>query len=260
MQSIGYGIIMPVYCGAHLLVSPTALSDSSQLQESIRPRHHPTLSALPWSIMCGYILPAAMMSIPWFSPKFHQYLVAVWQVSPVWIVALQYVFSRVSRFHPSPRQLSSVSGLEILDQVYRFAFVLASLTHYIALGVVALRCFPARTAGPGGHAVTFQEVFRSFNFRSGAQISDMVQGAHGFFQYDQYLGSIAAILWATTLRFNVRNKSMSARQWAHLAFEIVAYTLVAGPTGSLLMLLWARDVQVTEAEVHMEHGVSKSST
>ena len=243
MQSIGYGIIMPVYCGTHLFISPTALCNPSQLRKSVRLRDHIILSTLPWSITCGYILPAAMMSIPWFSPNVHQYLVAVWQVFPVWIATLQYIFSRASRFFLSPRQLFYVTGIESLDHVYRFAFVLASLTHYITLGVIAWQCFPAPTAASGGHAVTFQEVFLPSNFRTKARISDMVQGAHGFFQYDQYVGSIAAILWAMTLRFNVRDKSMSTRQWAQLAFEIVAYTLVAGPTGAFLMLLWTRDVR-----------------
>ena len=86
----------------------------------------------------------------------------------------------------------------------------------------------------------------------------MVQGAHGFFQYDQYVGSTAVIIWAMTLRFNVRGKSMSARQWVQLASEVVGYVMVAGPTGALVMLLWIRDIEAIDAEVH-KNGEKKTS-
>jgi hypothetical protein len=215
--------------------------------------------------MFGYILPSVMMSLPWFSPKVHQYLVAVWQVFPVWIVTLQYVFGKASWFFLSPQQFTSRTSriyeidLESLNQAYRFAFALATLTHYITLGLIALvQWFPALIAVFDGHAVTYQDVFLPPNFRTRAQISDMVQGAQNFFQYDQYVGSIAAIIWATTLRYNLRNKFMSAMQWVQLAFEIIGYTMVAGPTGALVMLLWNRDIQAVEAEVHM-NGAKRMS-
>lgn len=266
MQSIGYGIIMPVYCGVHLLLSPTALGDPSQLQKSVRPRDDLALSTLPWSILWGYILPATMMSLPWFSPKVHQYLVAVWQVFPVWIVALQYLFSKTSRFFLSPQQRTPKTteicaiNFKCLNQVYHFAFTLATLTHFITLGLIAwAQWFPTMISKSDGYAVTFQEVFLPSNFRTRARISDMVQGAHNFFQYDQYVGSMAAIIWAMTLRCNIRNEVMSTRQWAQLAFEIFGYIMVAGPTGALVMVLWTRDIQVTEARVHM-HEMRKASS
>jgi uncharacterized membrane protein len=143
--------------------------------------------------------------------------------------------------------------LERLNQAYRFAFALATLTHYIALGIIALvQWFPAPIAAFDGHTVTYQDVFLPLNFRTRAQISDMVQGAQNFFQYDQYVGSIAAIIWATNLR--LRNKCMSAMQWAQLALEIIGYRIVAGPPGTLVTLLWNRDIQAVEAEVLMNHG------
>ena len=78
----------------------------------------------------------------------------------------------------------------------------------------------------------------------------MARGAHVFFQYDQYAGSIAAVIWATTLRYNVSNRSLSARQWLEIAVEMVVCSAVAGPTGALVMLLWQRDIQAMEAEGH----------
>jgi hypothetical protein len=43
-------------------------------------------------------------------------------------------------------------------------------------------------------------------------------------------------------------------QWAQLAPEIVGYSLIAGPTGALFMLLWNRDIQAVEGEVQMNHA------
>jgi hypothetical protein len=217
MQNIGYGIIMPVHCPTDLLISPTASSEPSQLRESVRPRDDPTLSTLLWSIMFSFILPAAMMSLPVFSSKVHHYLIAVWQAFPFWIITLQYIFGKASWFFPSPHHLTSrasgiyATDLERLNQAYRFAFALAILTHCIALGIIALVLwFPAPIAAFDSHTFTYQDVFLPLNLRTRAQISDMVQGAQSSFQYDQYVGLIAAITWAATLRSNLRNKSMSA--------------------------------------------------
>lgn len=249
---------MPVYCGVHLLVSPTALSDPSQLRNSIRPRDDLTLSTLPWSILCGYILPATMMSIPYTSPKCHQYLVALWQVYPVWIVTFQFLFHKAFRFFSIPQRLkiktSCIGALdsEGMNHAYRFAFALAALTNCITLGLIfSVQWFPTPIAASNGHTITLKEVFVPSNFRIESQISDMVQGAHGFFQYDQYVGSSAIIIWAMTLRFNERNGFMSARHWVQLAFEIFGYILVAGPTGALVMLLWTRDIQAMDSKAHM---------
>ena len=51
---------------------------------------------------------------------------------------------------------------------------------------------------------------------------------------------------------------MSARQWVQLASEVVGYAVVAGPTGALAMLLWIRDIEAIDAEVH-QIGVKKTS-
>ena len=265
MQSIGYGIIMPTYCGVHLLMSPTASSEPSRIHKSVHPRGDPTLDTLPWSILCGYILPAVMMSLPCFSPTVHQCLVAVWQVFPVWILTLQYIFGKASCLVRGPRQsISRTSGTymtdrESLNQVYRFAFTLATLTHCITLGLIGLvQYFPALMPTSSGHAVTIQDVFLPPNFWTRTQISDMVQGAHGFCQYDQYVGSIAVIVWAMTPRFNVRGKSMSAREWVQLASEVVGYGMVAGTAGALVMLLWVRDIEAMNGEGD-RNGVKKTS-
>lgn len=187
---------MPVHCATDLLISPTQLSEPSQLPESVRPRDDPTLSTLPWSIIFDFIIPAAMMSIPVFSSKVHQYLVAVWQAFPVWIITPQYIFSKASWFFPNPHHLTSrTSGIYATDvarrkQAYRFSFALAILTHCIALGIIALvQWFPAPIAVFESHTVTYQAVFPPLTFRTRAQISDMVQDARSSSQYDQYTGS-----------------------------------------------------------------------
>ena len=195
-----------------------------------------------------------MISLPCFSPKVHQYLVAAWQVFPVWIVILQYMFSRASWFVSSPRKMNSkpghlhAVGFESLDRLYRFAFALATLTHCVTLGLITVvQWFAGLVTTSNDHTVTFKEVFLPPNIWTGDQVSNKVQGAQGCFQYDQYVGSTSAIIWATNLR-NMCNKSLSDRQWAQLAFEIVGCSAVARPTGALVMLLWKRDVQAMEAE------------
>ena len=169
IQSIGYCIIIPVYCGVHLLISPTALGDPSRLRKSVRLRDDLTLSlsTLPRSVTGGYIFPAIMMSLPFSSPKIHQYLVAAWQVFPIWIVILQYIFGKVTWLFPRPRKMRSKAGdlyaanCESLNRSYRFAFALANLTHCVALGsITVVQWFPCLLpASNNGHTVTFKGVF-----------------------------------------------------------------------------------------------------
>ena len=141
------------------------------------------------------------MSLRCFSPKVHQYLVAGWQVFPVWIVILQYMFGRASGLLSSPREMNSKPGhlhavdFESLDRLYRFAFALATLTHCINLELITVvQWFPGLVTTSNDHTVPFKEVFLPPITWTEDRVSNIVQGAHDCFQYDRYVGSTSAIM------------------------------------------------------------------
>jgi len=70
---------------------------------------------------------------------------------------------------------------------------------------------------------------------------NMAIGILNFFQYDQYVGSTAAIVWAATLWVKARKQAMSLKNWLWLAGEIFGISILAGPGAAFVYLLWNRD-------------------
>jgi hypothetical protein len=73
---------------------------------------------------------------------------------------------------------------------------------------------------------------------------NMAVGILNFFQYDQYVGSTAAIVWAVALRIKARKQAMSLESWLWLAGEIFGIAFVTGPGTALVSLVWNRDEMV----------------
>ncbi|XMA12749.1 hypothetical protein WAI453_005540 [Rhynchosporium graminicola] len=90
-------------------------------------------------------------------------------------------------------------------------------------------------------ALTFQNVFIPPPFWSREPMANMAVGNQTFFQYDQYVGSTAAIVWATTLWIKARKQNMTLNNWLWLAGEIFGISIVAGPGAAWVSLIWNRD-------------------
>ena len=69
----------------------------------------------------------------------------------------------------------------------------------------------------------------------------MAAGIQNFFQYDQYAGSTAAIVWASTLWIIARKEAMTLNKWLWLAGEIFGISIVAGSGAAWMSLIWNRD-------------------
>jgi len=78
----------------------------------------------------------------------------------------------------------------------------------------------------------------------------MAQGAQNFLQYDQYIGSTAAITWAIALHYNSTGGSMSTHRWAWLVLEVWCVSWISGPAGALVTLMWNRDERIIEDDSH----------
>ena len=245
---------MPLYAISHLLNSPTATTVSPVLAHAIRVRDMVFVETLASSITVGFILPSILMAIPLFSPVLHQWLVGFWQGSPVWIILLQYAFKlRSLKLGPPTREedLSSkherntvscrIGESKTLRGAYLFAFGVSAATHLATFGI-----FGARQLFPSFFSTTlnFHDVFLPPMFYSRAHMENMAIGIQNFFQYDQYVGSAAALVWAVALHCNSWEKRMTWRHWMWLLGEILGVGLIAGPGGALISLMWNRDERI----------------
>ena len=245
---------MPLYAIAHVLISPTATTISPLLANAVRMRDLTFVETLAPSIIIGNILPSILMAIPVSSPVLHQWLGGFWQGFPVWIILLQYAFTLRSprsshatrEDDPSSDCEQNTVGIRIgetkaLHGAYAFAFGVSAATHLATFGIFGARKFFPSLFSP---TLNFRDVFLPPIFYSRAHMKNMAIGIQNFFQYDQYVGSTAALVWAVTLHCNSRKMSMTGMHWMWLLGEILGIGLIAGPGGALVSLMWNRDERV----------------
>lgn len=129
-----------------------------------------------------------------------------------------------------------------LHRAYLFAFGVNATTHFITGTIITARhLFPPLFSQVGLESLTFREVFLPQPFYSWAKMKNMATGIHSFFQYDQYVGSAAAVAWAAALHSQSQKTNMTPNHWIWLVGEILVVSLVAGPGGALVSLMWHRD-------------------
>ncbi|KAI0592958.1 hypothetical protein F4775DRAFT_56182 [Biscogniauxia sp. FL1348] len=269
IQIFSYGLVMPLYGIVHLLSSRASQAFGLGLAESTRVAHQASLKMVPEAMVIGYVIPAVLMSVPLFPNALHQWFGGLWQGSPVWAMLVQKAFAS---YYSKRRRTTSISHIQYdlkaegataagldasspqpppqmgnrgpayLSRVYSFAFaccVAAQLGPLAATAAVAV-C-PAAFPPALREAWTVAEVFAPPLFCTSEQMRSMAAAMHGFFQYDQYVGSTAAIVWSSALYINSRRAPLNGKGWVRLAFVITAFSLCAGPAGAVVWLMWERE-------------------
>ncbi|KAI1075449.1 hypothetical protein F5B20DRAFT_382649 [Whalleya microplaca] len=271
MQMTSYGCTMPLYGILHLTTSPTAEDTSLGLAEDVSTSSLLDLSVLPQASVLGYIIPAILMSLPFSSNSLHQWFGGLWQGSPIWIAIMQrllairlakrrrlhYVHNGQMMSHSDSTKQLPTENPELaislarahedysLSKCYSFAFAFCLLSQIGPLILImAVALYPAGFSRSLQEAWTMYNVFLPPPFWSTEQMKSMATGMHDFFLYDQYVGSTAAIIWATTLYVISRETVMTVKSWVQLAFKIAGLSLLSGPIGAVVWLMWERDQSV----------------
>lgn len=250
-QGLGYGFTMPIYAIVHLLRSSTAQNRSSVMAQDVRLRSTESVEAIIPSLVLGYVVPTVLMVIPISSPMLHQWFGGFWQGYPVWVILIQhgigFIRSRRSEKDDklksaAPVQTSRVSEEMVLHKTFLFAFAFSATTNILTYGILAsVKIFPSLFSDHIRTNLTFQNVFIPPPFWSREPMPNMAAGIQNFFQYDQYVGSTAAIVWGATLWIKARKQAMTLKRWLWLAGEIFGISIVAGPGAAWMSLIWNRD-------------------
>ena len=99
MTAIGYAVVMPLYCAAHLFYGPRARKRSAlAIVEDAQLASYSAIYTLPASIIVSYLIPTALMAYPDFTSNAHQLLVASWQFFPLWVTVAQEILGSVENY------------------------------------------------------------------------------------------------------------------------------------------------------------------
>ncbi|KAI2626561.1 hypothetical protein GGR54DRAFT_476670 [Hypoxylon sp. NC1633] len=277
-QNMTWTFTVPLYLALHLLTSPAARlgaaasANGKELGDAARRSlfvYLWDLALLPMAVTLGFIVPTAFMSLPWVlhqSAATHYNWIALWQFFPLLTVvildvlhnACYYLLGSLSPQDAQGQPTTPGNAFAVaVAGVYEFGLTMCAATHVpiLALSLLpdSLRSSVAAVfpkLAPVVSQVTFARTFVPHPLSPPLTVDpaaygpgDLAPMAINFLQYDIYTGNLALLLWALYLHFTTTGRD-PARTFGKTAF----WTLVAGPIGAALALLWDRDEVVRLGE------------
>lgn len=254
MQTVTYGCGMPLYCLAHLFISSTATADKMTASKFVDHRNVEKLEDLPLSIIVGYGVPTVLMCIPLDNNLLHQWLGAVWQGHPLWILLLQWLLralrtGRVEQAEAANKRKANTRHLSrVRNRAYLFALGAAAITHIATLAVIAQRAlFPRLFSQWAQESITLQNVYRPPPLLTNSPLKSMELAVLNFLQYDMYCGSFTSNFWALSLYLESRRAPLGVGEGLSLGFKILSLCIAAGPSAVLVFLMYIRDEETSMA-------------
>ncbi|CAJ2509774.1 Uu.00g056740.m01.CDS01 [Anthostomella pinea] len=266
MQIFSYGLVMPLYGVLHLLTSSASGVFGTELAEAASIINVLDVEVVPEALLIGYTLPAILMSLPLPSNSLHQWFGGLWQGSPLWSMIMRKILCPRLPANVQPLRASNVGKKEwesdlgttdststgrnnesdkyrIISRAYIFAFICCAASHLVLVVIIfAVWIYPSGFTSSTRARMTLSEVFMPTPFYTTEKMLSMGSAMHAFFQYDQYIGSTAAIIWSSTLYINSRSQPLAAIGWIKLAFVVTVLSLISGPAGAVIWLMWEREL------------------
>ncbi|KAF9558635.1 hypothetical protein CPC08DRAFT_551727 [Agrocybe pediades] len=242
-QNLPWGLIQPIYNTVHLVTGTAMTPTTASVSGNVK-----AISTIPWAITIGYIVPSLFMCLPspqLISHETHQAFLFLWQLFPLWIGISHLVLKALvgTSAGSQRRSLSALRG------TYTFGLFIATATHLSILSYVLVLTFgPSNVKGlltllipPSFLPTTPSLVFTHFPpFTSPqAKVSRVEIGIMSLLQYDTIFAGFSSLLWASYLA--------SRNFWSGFVRAAV-YTILFGPCGAALAVMWKRDEDVFAAQ------------
>ena len=253
MATANFALDMSTNAIAHLITSRVAGPRSPALREAVLISDLDMLHVLPVAMFFGYIIPTVLVAVPMPSRTLHQWLGHVWSWVPMGAIPIQYLLAhrrrRQRRGGPvAPNGLQD--NIYELRRVYAISLAACAISHWAIIAiVVATRLRPFWFPPPMRDSLTLSGVFVPPLYWVRARaIPTMAEGYHTMFLYQLYIGFAASLVWVTALNANgLGERRRLWRSWAAAACRMMVQSVVAGPGGALVSLMWRRDEQVLRA-------------
>ncbi|KAI1213325.1 uncharacterized protein F4807DRAFT_260704 [Annulohypoxylon truncatum] len=274
-QNLTWTFIVPLYLTLHLFTSPIAKlggKDAKSKGDAARQSlfvYLWDLALLPLAVTLGLVVPTIVMSLPSLlhqSAATHYNWIAFWQAFPLWTVlildvlhnACYFLFGSLTPQDAQGKPTTPGNGfMAAVSGVYQFGLTISAVTH-IPIFAVSLLPDPLRSSLASAFPkfaslfsqVTFARTFVPHPLSAPLTVDpsnygpgDLAPLVINFLQYDLYTGNTTLFLWALYLHITTSGRSL-----AKSLGTAIFWTLVSGPTGAALALLWDRDELVKEGE------------
>jgi hypothetical protein len=249
-------VTVPWWLFLHILTSPVAKPFPGSHASSVLFISKLDLTILPLAVILGYIVPSVLMALPSpsiVSPVEHQQYIALWQPFPVWCIAfhmsIRYVCNLMvgskDTANKGPQTALGTSYLNSAKNVYRFIIGLCLITHLPALVITLLPPSAFSNAAPFIQNLSkadFASVYLPYVPTLTHQVPSFAAGVHAFLQWDMYIGAGAMLLWGVLLHRNAATEKTAVE----LLGKIGLWTVLAGPSAALVVVLWERDEMVKQ--------------
>ncbi|KAL4885773.1 hypothetical protein BJY04DRAFT_116895 [Aspergillus karnatakaensis] len=234
----------PLYCAIQLFTSVTA---SNPTAENVRvPRA--VLKALPVVFVIGFMIPTGLLLVPvseQVTTDLKQIFIALWQPWPAYVSILLTVAHVV--FSPFTANDNTVEGgretLRSFRWVYAFAFGHATLSHIVSwtiplATVVAPQLFKEEYL-EALHPLAVFDVPKPWE--TPVLVENLGAGVHAFLRWDYLMSSSGFLIWALTLYQSAHRAVYGRAGCVALLAKVAALSVLSGPTGAAVELIWERD-------------------
>ena len=248
-QLRGIGLIAPLYFATSLFHS----SSVSYFTPSSRTVPESAALALLPALVLGFVLPTMMMFFPLQdSLNARQIFIALWQPSPVYVVILTEILSRVLKWTDRSTPVKADSHVE--SNCNRDILYMRIV--YAAVGGISA-CFHLALIlcwiSSGTEFIT-----RAFiPFDSLAQASNLADGVFIFFQNDFLLVAAATMLWCLASAWDLYRVGISDVSWQFALVGLVFGCLMVGP-GATAAAVWYWREEVLSRTSFNQHPSASS--
>lgn len=260
-QNLGIGPVLPFMFMLNTAISEIANAHGAHALVSLIRVPIKHVNTLPWVLAFTFAFPTIKWMLPFpttlNSAESAQGWVAVFQFFPVYSALLLgglFKFFNWADKASGRREalgedpIKSEEGKTIryfyaAKITYSFFFGACALVHSTVLAILLVPEFAASV--PGMPAFANSSVLSVFgaSLRPATGQENLMQSLLNFLQWEQYIASFAAIVWAANLVRNAGENGWASVKGGVPGFVVrmLGYTLVAGPSGAAVMGLWERD-------------------
>lgn len=248
MQFLSFGLVAPLFFITHLL-----WTSKSNLSQITRLRDPTPLHATTLAFSLGYIIPSIFLAYPFSQHSIRQWCDVLWAPFPLYVVLLQMFYTDIIK-RTSVGQNTWTSKVQLdrkaLSHAYGFAWNMAVAGQMCTYSVlIAANIFPGWFPVGAARSLTLEKVFIPGVPHTNEQFTDAAAVMHSFFNYDLYIGSLAALIWAVHLLSRAKPGAFSSREErTNLLRGVITSVLLSGPGGAVIALMQHRDETVLTAE------------